>query len=72
MTNTAKINRKSPYAEQVVNYVANNPGCTKADVARHVTYRRHFSRSYPIVNTAIRCGNLRAEYAHGRYALYVA
>lgn len=62
----------SPYAEMVIDYVANHPGCSKADVARHVTYRRHFSRSYPIVNTAIKRGAIVAVRKNGRYSLNVA
>lgn len=65
---------RSPYKSQVLKYVAAHPGCSKADLARYVTYKRHFHKSYHIVNTAIRSGALRAERDpnhSGRYALYL-
>lgn len=61
----------SIYAHTVVAYVAANPGCSKWDVARHVTYRRNPSKSYHIVNTAIRHGAIRAVRLGNRYSLSI-
>lgn len=63
----------SPYKNRVIDYVSRNPGCTKWDVAKYCTYnlRRHPSKQYYIVNTAIRNGWIRAEWRGNRYALFV-
>jgi hypothetical protein len=63
----------SPYKDSVVNFVAANPGCTKWAVAQRVTNhpRRHPSKQYYIVNTAIRNGWIRAEWRGNKYALFV-
>jgi hypothetical protein len=62
----------SPYKEKVVAYVRANPGCSKLDVARHVTYcpRRSPNRQYYIVNTAVRNGWIVAVWARCRYLLF--
>lgn len=44
----------SPYKDQIIEFVSENPGCCKYDVAVAVTYRRNPSKSYHIVNTAIK------------------
>jgi hypothetical protein len=64
----------SPYAYTVVSYVAANPGCSKWDVAAHVTRdsRRCPSKQYYIVNTAIRYGKVVAAKVGGKYSLKVA
>ncbi len=67
------ISRKSPYSEAAVNFVRLNPGCSKWDLAAHLTRNplRNPSKQYYLVNTQIRLGNLRAERLSNRYALYV-
>jgi hypothetical protein len=62
----------SPYKEKVVAYVRANPGCSKLDVARHVTRSpwRGPTRQYYIVNTAVRNGWILAFWAGGRYLLF--
>ena len=44
----------SPYKNQIIEFVRENPGCCKYDVAVAVTYRRNPSKSYHIVNTALK------------------
>lgn len=63
----------SPYKQTIIDYVAKHPGCTKLDVACHVTRhpRRTPSKQYSIVNTAIRHGWIMAVRHGNRYALYV-
>jgi hypothetical protein len=63
----------SPYKESVINFVRNNPGCCKYDVASYVTYNglRNPSKQYYIVNTAIRNGWIEAERRGNRYYLTV-
>jgi hypothetical protein len=63
--------RKTPYTDQIVAYVAAHPGCTKADVARHITHARHFSKSYALINTQVRLGHIRAVGRGGRYWLFL-
>jgi hypothetical protein len=67
------MNRKSPYSERAVNFVAAHPGCCKWDLARYLTRnpRRCPSKQYYLVNTQIRLGNIRAVRLGNRYALYV-
>jgi hypothetical protein len=62
----------SPYRDMVVAYVRSHPGCSKLDVARHVTRdpRRTPSKQYYIVDTAIRHGWIVGIYTRGRYLLY--
>lgn len=63
----------SPYKEMVVGFVADNPGCSKMDVARRVTRdpRRNPYKQYHIVNTALRNGWIIAMPFTGKaYALY--
>lgn len=54
-------------------FVKNNPGCSKLDVAKHCTYNclRNPSKQYYIVNTAIKNGWIRATFKSGRYYLYL-
>jgi hypothetical protein len=68
-----KINRRSPYAESVVDFVESNPGCCKYDVAKHVTHHpmRCPSKQYYIVNNQIECGNLIANKLKNKYELFV-
>jgi hypothetical protein len=62
----------SPYKEVVIDYVRSHPGCSKLDVARHVTRNplRNPTHQYGVVNTALRHGWIVGIYVHGRYLLY--
>ena len=63
----------SPYKNRVIEFVRENPGCCKMDVANCCTrsWRRDPSRQYHIVNTAIRNGWIRAVKHSDRYELFV-
>lgn len=63
----------SKYKNRVIQFVKNNPGCCKYDVAKHCTYniRRDPSKQYYIVNTAIKHGWIKATKKSGRYYLTV-
>jgi hypothetical protein len=66
-----KLDRRSKWAESIYNYVAQHPGCSKADVARYIAHNPNaYSHVYGPVNTAIRCGNIRAVPRGNRYALF--
>lgn len=62
----------SPYKDTIIDYVSRHPGCSKMDVAMHVTWnrQRNPSKQYYIVNTAIRNNWIIAEKEGGRYFLY--
>jgi hypothetical protein len=62
----------SPYRSGVTQFVRDNPGCCKLDVARHLALRCNPTKLYRIVNTAIRHGWIYAIRCGGRYYLYVA
>lgn len=63
----------SPYKDYVVNFVTNNPGCCKLDVAKHVSGRRNPSLSYGIVNTAIKNRWIYAQKnKNGSYSLFTS
>lgn len=68
-----KINRKSPYSGPAVDFVTKNPGCSKMELARYLTYnqQRDPSKQYYLVNTQLRLGNLVAEFSKGKYSLSV-
>ena len=63
----------SPYTSRAVAYVAQHPGCSKWDLASHLTYSaaRSPSRQYYLVNTQIRLGHIVAIRRGNRYALYL-
>lgn len=46
----------SPYKDSIINFVRRNVGCSKYDVAKHITRdpRRGVSKQYGPVNTAIK------------------
>ena len=62
----------SPYTKKAVSFVKNNPGCSKMDLASHLTYcsMRNPSKQYYLVNTQVRLGNIVALRARGRYFLF--
>lgn len=70
-----KMKRKgySPYKESVINFVSNNPGCCKWDVASYCTRNplRCPSKQYYIVNTAIKNGWIVARFVGNRYELTI-
>lgn len=63
----------SPYKQAVIRFVAAHPGCSKWDIARHVTHnpRRCPSKQYYIVNTALRNGWIVGQQIGRSYRLYV-
>ena len=62
----------SPYKAKIVEYVAKHPGCSKMDVARHITYSRNPAKSYAPVNTAIANGWIVATKGKGgAYELWI-
>lgn len=63
----------SPYKDSIINFVLQNPGCSKYDVARYCTRnsRRCPSKQYYIVNTALRNKWIVSERVGNRYKLYV-
>lgn len=63
----------SPYTNRAVEFVKNNPGCTKWDLAQYLTYHplRCPSKQYYLVNTQIRLGNIEAKWCKNHYELYV-
>lgn len=65
----------SPYKDAIINFVRRNVGCSKFDVAKHITRdpRRGVSKQYGPVNTAIKHNWIRVfDYGHGRsYVLTV-
>lgn len=72
MSNMNKRPYPSPYADIIVSYVREHPGCCKWDVARHVARACHPSKLYYLVNTAIRYGAITAHRtASGKYQLFV-
>jgi len=62
----------SKYKNSIINYVENNPGCSKWEVASLCTQssRRCPSKQYYIVNTALRNGWIYGYMAKGQYRLY--
>jgi hypothetical protein len=63
----------SPYTARAVEFVKKNPGCSKWELAKHLTYSclRCPSKQYYLVNTQIRLGNIDAYRNGNRYELYV-
>lgn len=62
----------SPYKDRIINYVENNQGCSKWELASLCTKsgRRCPSKQYYIVNTALRHGWIEGYFSSGRWHLY--
>ena len=62
----------SPYKDRIINYVENNQGCSKWDIASLCTRsaRRCPSKQYYIVNTALNNGWIEGHFSGGRWHLY--
>lgn len=62
----------SKFKDRIVNYVENNPGCSKWEVASLCTRssRRCPSKQYYVVNTALRNGWIEGHFSGGRWHLY--
>lgn len=61
----------SPYKDLIIAYVKEHPGCTKMDVARHISYQHKYGdKMYHAVNTAIRNGWVKSiKTSSGTYKL---